>query len=263
MTSQQPSALKYALIEFGAVILWVSCSLFVFVITASTLVHSIAPSLKEFPPTQIFLTALVGVMAFWEILGLSFGGLINPAITLSLLVAGDISIANASQIILPQFLGHVIGVFVVRSVIRYLFSSSYDTFLSPPKPHDEISNGVAIAVEAFLTGLFCLVALSLKHLLPQSAKVKKWVIITATVVFTIAVGGEWTGSCMNPAMSFALSITDQKWSAHGVYWLGPFLGAVVAGLLHNALFLRRTASLPRKVRRKIAMVQTVDPKKTI
>lgn len=98
---------------------------------------------------------------------------------------------------------------------------------------------MAVLIEALITALLCAVALSLKHLFHEQARFKKWSLMTMLVVIVLDWAGEWTGGCMNPAMSFALAALEGHWVAHSVYWIGPLLGAVAAGVVHNKVFTRR------------------------
>ena len=42
---------------------------------------------------------------------------------------------------------------------------------------------------------------------------------------------------MNPSRSFAPALVTNDMENQGVYWIGPFLGAICAALLYSAVFL--------------------------
>ena len=48
----------------------------------------------------------------------------------------------------------------------------------------------------------------------------------------------FTGAAMNPARAFGPALAMPHWQNHGVYWAGPLLGGVIAGVLYDRLFLR-------------------------
>ena len=52
-------------------------------------------------------------------------------------------------------------------------------------------------------------------------------------------GGPLTGAAMNPARWFGPAVVAQFFDNWYVYWIGPFLGAIVAGLLYANVFLEK------------------------
>lgn len=49
----------------------------------------------------------------------------------------------------------------------------------------------------------------------------------------ILVGGPFSGASMNPARAFGPALVGWRWHSHWVYWLGPFIGAAIAGLIYE------------------------------
>ena len=45
--------------------------------------------------------------------------------------------------------------------------------------------------------------------------------------------GPLTGASMNPARTFGPALAAGFWDGHIVYWIGPLLGALVAGLVYD------------------------------
>src|SRR5438477_583949 len=60
----------------------------------------------------------------------------------------------------------------------------------------------------------------------------------ALAIFVCAlVGGPFTGAMMNPARAFGPAIIAWQLTAQYVYWVGPLIGAALAGLLWKHLLL--------------------------
>ncbi|KAG9130732.1 hypothetical protein Leryth_012688 [Lithospermum erythrorhizon] len=49
----------------------------------------------------------------------------------------------------------------------------------------------------------------------------------------ILVGGPFSGASMNPARSFGPALVGWRWKNHWIYWLGPFVGAAIAGIIYE------------------------------
>jgi MIP family channel proteins len=62
--------------------------------------------------------------------------------------------------------------------------------------------------------------------------------IGLTITMDILFGGPFTGAAMNPARAFGPALAGHYWTNHGVYWVGPLLGGVVAGVIYDRIFLR-------------------------
>ena len=64
--------------------------------------------------------------------------------------------------------------------------------------------------------------------------------IGLTITINILVGGPLTGGSMNPARAFGPALASHDWLNHGVYWVGPLAGGVLAGWIYDTAFLRKT-----------------------
>ncbi len=62
--------------------------------------------------------------------------------------------------------------------------------------------------------------------------------IGLTITMDILLGGPFTGASMNPARSFGPALVAHHWSNHGVYWVGPLVGGILAGYLYDRIYLR-------------------------
>jgi MIP family channel proteins len=62
--------------------------------------------------------------------------------------------------------------------------------------------------------------------------------IGLTVTMDILFAGPFTGAAMNPARAFGPALASHQWANHGVYWVGPLFGGVLAGVIYDRLYLR-------------------------
>jgi len=53
----------------------------------------------------------------------------------------------------------------------------------------------------------------------------------------ILVGGAFDGASMNPAVSFGPAVVTWQWTNHWVYWAGPFIGAALAAIIYDNIFI--------------------------
>ena len=60
-----------------------------------------------------------------------------------------------------------------------------------------------------------------------------------TVLVDHLIGIPLTGASMNPARSFGPALVANTWADHWVYWLGPLIGAAIAALVYEFVFLHR------------------------
>lgn len=58
----------------------------------------------------------------------------------------------------------------------------------------------------------------------------------------IIMTGPFTGGFMNPARSFGPALMSGDFTNHWVYWVGPFLGAGLAGFVYRSFLAQATSS---------------------
>ena len=60
----------------------------------------------------------------------------------------------------------------------------------------------------------------------------------------ILVGGPLTGAAMNPSRAFGPQLVGNHWANGWVWYAGPAVGAVIAALAYEYLYLRPLAPVP-------------------
>lgn len=162
---------------------------------------------------------LVTAWAFYRI----SGGLFNPAIAIGMVIAGEMSVMRAAFIIPAQILGAI----AAAALVECMFPGPIEAVITVLGPTTSIVRGLFI--EMFLTMLLVFVVLMVAgekttrvHIAPIAIGLTKFV--------THLAGYFFTGASTNPARSFGPSVVGTNFPGHHwIYWLGPILGALVAG----------------------------------
>src|SRR5947208_12684449 len=161
------------------------------------------------------------------------GGHINPAVTTGLWIANKIDGRQASQYILAQLLGALVGAALVKGVLpRAAVSLALG---GAPRLAGDVTFLQGVWIEAFLT-FFLVSAVFGTAVSSEAPKIGGFGIGLAIFVCAL-VGGPFTGAIMNPARAFGPAIIAWQLTAQYVYWVGPLIGATLAGLLWKHLLL--------------------------
>lgn len=163
------------------------------------------------------------------------GGHLNPAVTFGLLVARKIDLRTALPYVAAQLAGAVLGALLVK----YAIPSNVGRVLSYGTPviASSITLGQAITIEAVLT--FFLVSAFFGTLVSPDAPKVGGFGIGLVLLFAILVGGPLTGAALNPARAFGPALVSGNWLGQAVWWMGPLLGGLAAGLLWKLVLLPR------------------------
>jgi MIP family channel proteins len=160
------------------------------------------------------------------------GSHINPAVTCGLLAAGKISPARAVSYIVAQLVGGILGAVALRWVLGGTGSGLGATQLAPT-----VTPGMGLFIETVLT--FFLANAVLNAGVSSKAGPPAGIAIGFTLVFCILMGGPLTGASLNPARSLGPAVVTGNFKDLWLYFLGPILGAVIAGLLYSTTFEER------------------------
>ena len=174
----------------------------------------------------------IGVMA--SAVGHISGGHFNPAVTLGFLVTRRLAGRLAAVYWFAQLLGGVLGALALRA----LFPSEANLDQGVPVVNETISVGAGLGVEALLT--FFLVWVIFATAVDPGGAFKSiaGLAIGLTITIDILAAGPLTGAAMNPARAFGPELVFNVWDDWWIYWIGPAVGAAVAGLAYDWLYLR-------------------------
>jgi MIP family channel proteins len=170
-------------------------------------------------------------------LGHISGGHFNPAITIGFWVTKRIGTMEAFLYWAAQILGGVVAAFLLRAIIPEEIWRA--VALGTPELVRDFSRLSAMVLEAvtsfFLVLVFFATAVDERGAFRSIAGFG----VGLTVTLGILVIAPFTGAAMNPARAFGPALASNHWTNWGVYWIGPLAGGFLAGLLYDALYLKK------------------------
>ena len=162
------------------------------------------------------------------------GGHLNPAVTFGLLTGGQINVKRA----VSYWIAQLAGATVAAMLVAKMYGASGTGIVVSGTPDLAIGVSVmhAIGLEGVLT--FFLVFVVFGSAVDVRAPKIGGLAIGLTVALDILVGGPLTGAAMNPARTFGPALASGHWNNHLVYWAGPMLGGLAAGLIYGRFLIK-------------------------
>ena len=164
------------------------------------------------------------------------GGHLNPAITIGFWVTQRIGTLQTISYWIAQLLGATAAAFLLTVVLPETVWRPVG--LGTPDLAPDFTRMHGMILEAIMT--FFLVFVVFATAVDAKGAFSKIAgfAIGLTITMDILLGGPFTGASMNPARSFGPALVARHWSNHGVYWVGPLVGGILAGYLYDRIYLR-------------------------
>jgi aquaporin Z len=191
-------------------------------------------------------------------LGHISGGHFNPAVTISMLATGEVSVTRAASYIGAQLLGGIAG----AGILTFIFPALNDPALGISLGRNEtsvnlgvpglgagITPGGAVLMEAVMTFFLVLVIFGVA-VDPRGPRPIAGLAIGLTITMDILAGGRVTGAAMNPARALGPAVVQQDFTNWWIYWVGPIIGGVVAAFAYKYIWLSQRAPSAPVVRRR-------------
>jgi len=197
------------------------------------------------------LTFMVFSAGFGHISGVHF----NPAITIGVLIAGEMQAVMAILYGVMQLLGGIAAGGILRLLLAtntYQACNGGATLLHNAT-HSVHGDFVRIWQGIFIEFIVTFVLVTVVLMVALDTKSKTGLaplLIGFTWAVSILAVAEYTDGSLNPARSLGPAIFSNHWENHFVYWIGPLAGAIVAGFLYRAvwahydrrMFVKRTTT---------------------
>jgi MIP family channel proteins len=182
----------------------------------------------------------IGIMV--SALGHISGAHFNPAITFGFLITRRIKPALALLYWASQLAGAALAALLVRDLLPR--TSTEAVHLGVPAIGGGVDAGAAFGLEAILTFFLAWVVFATAVDPRGTFKSIAGLAIGLTITVDILFGGPFTGAAMNPARAFGPQLVGSHWANGWVWYAGPLLGASVAAILYEFLYLRPGALEP-------------------
>jgi MIP family channel proteins len=170
------------------------------------------------------------------------GGHFNPAITLGFLVTRRIAPTLAVVYWSMQFLAAT----AAAGLLRWIFEDEPRRLvkLGAPALGSGIDDWQGLVIEIVLTFFLVWVVFATAADPGGTFKSIAGLAIGLTITLDTLVGGPLTGAAMNPARAFGPELLEREWADAWVWYVGPFVGAALAALAYEWLYLRPLRPLP-------------------
>lgn len=181
------------------------------------------PTEGSFPPQLVMIAfgfgfgVMVPVFMFFRI----SGGNLNPAVTLSLVLAGAVPPIRGAIMFLAQMIAGMAAAGAASAMTPgpIAFANGLGGGCSKAR---------GVFIEAFATALLCLAVLFMAVEKARATFMAPFVIGIALFLGHL-ISVYYTGAGLNPARSFGPCVAAKSFpNYHWIYWVGPFLGSAIA-----------------------------------
>uniref|UniRef100_A0A3Q3W602 Aquaporin 14 n=1 Tax=Mola mola TaxID=94237 RepID=A0A3Q3W602_MOLML len=205
-------------------------------VLVSAVLGASVPGPGEAPGGPMYPAVAVGVVivALAHCFGEISGAQVNPALTLSLLATRRLDVLRALVYIAAQCLGASLGAGALYLALP--LKTNADHFVN--KVPLQLNAAQALGIEVLCTFQMVFTVFSVEDQRRRESPEPGNLAIGVAHSAGVLIGGRFSGGSMNPARSLGPAIITGFWENHWVYWIGPVLGAVLAGVSHEFFFAR-------------------------
>jgi MIP family channel proteins len=162
-------------------------------------------------------------------------GHFNPAVTIAFMATRRIEPVMGVVYMIAQILGGIAAAYALRGLMPAdLFAATRG---GGQMVATSITFGGAVVLELIAT-FFLMWVIFGTAVDPDAPRVGGFA-IGLTIAADILAIGPLTGASMNPARSLGPALASGVFEAQAVYWIGPIIGALIAAVLYDRVFLRR------------------------
>jgi aquaporin Z len=180
-----------------------------------------------------FMFGAIGALIAISPVGKTSGAHINPSVTLAFWAKRKMSAGHAAGYIMAQLAGAIVGALPLMAWGRMGVSIQYGATL-PGGGYSAFDAmlGEAVTTFALIMGLFLFIG---------HERLRPYTPLLFPFLFAVMVYVEApvSGTSTNPARTLGPAVVSGDWQAWWVYWVGPFIGTLMAVSAHTFTWLRR------------------------
>ncbi|KAG8452504.1 hypothetical protein GDO86_004333 [Hymenochirus boettgeri] len=177
------------------------------------------------------LAAGCSVVSLVQCFGEISGAQLNPAITFALVCARKLDLLHGMVFTVAQCVGSICA-----SAFFYLSMPTTVSNQMVTRVSSEANAGQALAMEIFSTFLLAFTIFAVDDRRRRDLSEPGSLAIGFSLIAGSLSAGQVSGGSMNPARSLGPALVTGIWEYHWVYWIGPILGAFLAGGSYEFFF---------------------------
>jgi MIP family channel proteins len=170
-------------------------------------------------------------------LGHISGAHLNPAVTLGFWVTKRLGTMQSLLYWIAQLAGALAAAYLLLAILPEANWRAEVLGAVTPNLEPDMTRLHAMLLEGALT--FMVVFVFFATTVGEQAEQRRThgfaagVALLAASIFALP----FTGAAFNPARTFGPALATHHWTNHGVYWVGPLLGGVLAAVLYDKIYL--------------------------
>lgn len=189
-----------------------------------------------FGPVGVALAYGLGVAVMVTAFAHVSGGHLNPAITISLWVMRRSGTLQSIFYLLAQLAGSIAAAYLLAAVLP---ETAWATVgLGTPDLAPDITRWRGMVLAGAMA--FVIVLVYFASVLDERGAFGRLggFAVGLAVMVDVLVGAPFVGaSAANPARAFGTALASRHWHNHGVFWIGPLLGGIVAAVIYDRFFM--------------------------